>query len=70
MRRRRDADDRRAVRVELTEEGRALHGALLGVVVAFDKRLRAGLTEAELAQLDDLLTRLQGNLSPGAAAPP
>jgi MarR family transcriptional regulator for hemolysin len=62
VRRRRDPEDRRAVRLELTDEGRALHAELLSVVIAFDKRLRTGLTEAELGQLDTLLTRLEGNV--------
>ena len=62
VRRTRGSDDRRAVRVELTENGRALHATLLGVVIAFDKRLRTGLTEAELATLDDLVTRLERNV--------
>jgi MarR family transcriptional regulator for hemolysin len=62
VRRHRDPSDRRAVRLELTDAGRALHGELLSVVIAFDRRLRAGLTEAELAQLDELLTRLERNV--------
>ncbi len=62
VRRRRDSDDRRAMRVELTDAGRALHGALLGVVIAFDKRLRAGLTESELVRLDELLQQLEENV--------
>jgi MarR family transcriptional regulator for hemolysin len=62
VRRRRDSADRRAMRVELTDEGRALHSALLGVVIAFDKRLRSGLTEPELARLDEVLRQLEENV--------
>jgi MarR family transcriptional regulator, transcriptional regulator for hemolysin len=62
--RRRDADDRRAVRVELTEAGRARHSELLQAVIAFNKRLRAGLSEDEIARLRDLLTRLEANVEP------
>ena len=61
LRRRRDPDDRRAVRLELTDRGRTLHGELLAIVIAFDRRLRAGLTEEELVLLDELLTRLERN---------
>jgi MarR family transcriptional regulator for hemolysin len=62
VRRQRAPDDRRAVRLELTDEGRALHARLLEVVIAFDRRLRAGLSEKELATLDDLLRRLEANV--------
>jgi MarR family transcriptional regulator for hemolysin len=62
--RRREADDRRAVRVELTEAGRARHSELLQAVIAFNKRLRAGLSEDEIAGLRDLLTRLEANVEP------
>ena len=62
--RRREADDRRAVRVELTEAGRARHSELLQAVIAFNKRLRAGLSEDEIARLRDLLTRLEANVEP------
>jgi MarR family transcriptional regulator, transcriptional regulator for hemolysin len=57
--RRREADDRRAVRVELTDAGRARHAGLLQAVIAFDKRLRSGLSDGEIAQLRDLLKRLE-----------
>ena len=62
--RRRETDDRRAVRVELTEAGRARHSELLQAVIAFNKRLRAGLSEDEIARLRDLLTRLEANVEP------
>jgi len=62
--RRRETDDRRAVRVELTEAGRARHSDLLQAVIAFNKRLRAGLSEDEIARLRDLLTRLEANVEP------
>ena len=59
--RRRDPDDRRAVRVELTEEGKKLYAALLEAAIAFDRRLTAGLDEAALAELRGLLDRLAAN---------
>ena len=39
--RRRDESDRRAIRVDVTEAGSALHTQLLAAARAFDKRLRA-----------------------------
>ena len=51
--RRRDAADRRAVSVELTDLGRAKHAELLRAVQAFNRRLLAGLTESEIEELKD-----------------
>jgi MarR family transcriptional regulator, transcriptional regulator for hemolysin len=65
--RRREADDRRAVRVELTDAGRAKHAELRRAVIAFDKRLRAGLTDNEIAQLRDLLKRLEASVGDNAS---
>lgn len=56
-------DDRRATRVELTEAGLALHAQLLQVVIAFNRRLTAGLEERELETLRELLGRLEGNVA-------
>src|SRR6266508_1321467 len=41
--RRRGPSDRRAVQVELTDAGRELHARLLQAVIAFNRRLGAGL---------------------------
>ena len=60
--RRRDTGDRRAVRVELTEAGEALHAELLRAVIAFNRRLRRGLADDDIAQLRDLLDRLEANV--------
>jgi MarR family transcriptional regulator, transcriptional regulator for hemolysin len=59
--RRRDASDRRAVQVELTKAGEALHARLRTSVIEFDRRLRAGLGEAELKRLRGTLRRLEQN---------
>ena len=59
--RRRDPADRRAVQVELTPAGEALHRRLRTNVVAFDERLRAGLGEPELKRLRGALRRLEQN---------
>jgi MarR family transcriptional regulator, transcriptional regulator for hemolysin len=61
--RRRDPDDRRAVRVELTEAGRRLHAELLQAAVAFNGRLTTGFEASELDQLRALLDRLAANVS-------
>jgi MarR family transcriptional regulator, transcriptional regulator for hemolysin len=61
VRRRSDAD-RRAVRVDLTPAGEEAYERMLSAVVAFNRRLQAGLTAEELRVLDDLLTRLGDNV--------
>jgi MarR family transcriptional regulator for hemolysin len=61
VRRSRDAGNRRVQVVELTEEGDAAFHRLRSVVMAFDRRLRAGLTERQVAMLGDLLGRLRAN---------
>ena len=60
--RKREPDDRRAVRVELTDAGRAKHAELLHAVIAFNRRLTAGLSEAELGELRGLLERVERNV--------
>jgi len=60
--RRRDTGDRRAVRVELTEAGGALHAELLRAVIAFNRRLRRGLAEEDIIRLRELLDRLASNI--------
>lgn len=60
--RNREGDDRRAVRVELTDAGRAKHAELLQAVQAFNRRLTSGLGEDELDELRGLLGRLEHNV--------
>jgi MarR family transcriptional regulator for hemolysin len=62
VRRSADPADRRAVRVEPTEEGRELHGRLLGVVIAFNRRLTAGIGQDELDALRASLSALEANV--------
>jgi len=57
----RDPENRRAHLVALTDAGRAAFDGLLGAVVDFDARLRAGISDAELDTLRDLLQRLAAN---------
>lgn len=59
--RRRDPGNRRVHVVELTEQGEQLFLRLREVVTAFDRRLRAGLGEDELAAFERVLGRLLEN---------
>jgi MarR family transcriptional regulator, transcriptional regulator for hemolysin len=61
--RRRDPANRRMHLVELTPAGDALFLRLRDAAVAFDRRLRAGLSPAQVSQLEALLTRLRDNVS-------
>jgi MarR family transcriptional regulator for hemolysin len=64
--RRRDPASRRTSLVELTETGTELFLRLRDAAVAHDRRLRAGLSEQDVARLAGLLDRLAANVSPGA----
>ena len=66
----RDAANRRVQVVTLTETGEAAFMRLRHTAIAFDARLRAGLTEADLATLSTLLGRLAANVGAPKAAPP
>ncbi|MGW3994663.1 MarR family winged helix-turn-helix transcriptional regulator [Amycolatopsis sp. NPDC004772] len=63
--RRRDPANRRVHLVELTDDGEQLFHRLATAAIAHDQRLRHGLTDAEIAQLADLLTRLAHNVTEG-----
>jgi MarR family transcriptional regulator, transcriptional regulator for hemolysin len=63
--RRRDPANRRLHLVELTPAGEALFLRLRNAATAFDQRLRAGLSEGDVGQLEGLLTRLRDNVSGG-----
>jgi MarR family transcriptional regulator, transcriptional regulator for hemolysin len=63
--RRRDPANRRLHLVELTPAGDALFLRLRDAATAFDRRLRAGLSDDDVAQLETLLTRLRDNVSGG-----
>ena len=57
-------DDRRAVQVEPTAAGVALHEKLLEVVIRFNRRLTAGLTQPELDATRRTLGTLEANVRP------
>ena len=61
----RDPDDRRAVRVELTDAGDELFHRLREAAVSFDERLRAGLPERELDAVRRVLARMRQNVGAG-----
>jgi MarR family transcriptional regulator for hemolysin len=66
--RQRDPANRRVHLVELTDSGEALFHRLRGTAAAFDQRLRAGVSDAEMAELERLLSRLEANAA-GHAGP-
>jgi MarR family transcriptional regulator for hemolysin len=63
--RRRDPANRRLHLVELTPAGEALFLRLRDAATAFDRRLRVGLSDGDVGQLEALLTRLRDNVSGG-----
>jgi MarR family transcriptional regulator for hemolysin len=69
--RHREKTNRRVQLVETTSEGEALFVRLREAAMAFDTRLRRGVSAAEITQLEDLLGRLAANVGsdPGRAAP-
>jgi MarR family transcriptional regulator, transcriptional regulator for hemolysin len=64
--RRRDPANRRVHLVELTEIGEAAFGRLRNAAIAFDQRLRRGISREDLAALEDLLARLERNVTAGS----
>jgi MarR family transcriptional regulator, transcriptional regulator for hemolysin len=67
--RRRDPANRRVHVVELTVRGDGAFERMRGAAADFDRRLRAGLSDAEIARLGAWLDRLQENVSSGSEAP-
>jgi MarR family transcriptional regulator for hemolysin len=61
--RQRDPVDRRAVQVQLTRAGHALHGRLLKAVIAFNQQLRTGLSNDDIQTLRRVLGRLRENVA-------
>jgi MarR family transcriptional regulator, transcriptional regulator for hemolysin len=60
--RRPSESDRRATQVELTPSGEEAHERMLRAVIAFNRRLQAGISRDELERLDELLDRLARNV--------
>ena len=61
--RRRDATNRRIHVVELTDAGEAAFLRLRTAAVGFDRRLRAGITDKEVASFEVVLDRLVRNVA-------
>jgi MarR family transcriptional regulator, transcriptional regulator for hemolysin len=61
--RRRDPDNRRVHLVELTAAGDALFLRLRDAAVAFDKSLRRGLSDTDVARFHELLGQARDNVS-------
>jgi MarR family transcriptional regulator, transcriptional regulator for hemolysin len=61
--RRRESANRRVQVVELTPAGEAMFARLRDVAMSFDRRLRRGISAAEVAELEDLLGRLAANVA-------
>ena len=64
--RRRDPANRRVHLVELTADGEATFRRLRSAALAFDQRLRHGISGADVANLEDLLGRLEHNVTTGS----
>ena len=60
--RRRDPVNRRVHLLELTESGEAAFTALRAAAVAFDRRLRRGITDEQIEGLQGVLDRLAANV--------
>ena len=66
--RRRDPSNRRIHLVEMTDAGDVLFLRLRTAAMAFDARLRQGLSESEVTTFEALLDRLGGNVTGEEAA--
>jgi len=60
--RRRDPANRRVHQLELTRSGEAAFIRLRDAAVAFDRRLRSGIADKEIEQLQRVLDRLSANV--------
>ena len=61
LRRVRTSDDRRAVRLELTAEGKKLYPKIVAALVAVFNHLLHGFNKSEVQQLESLLKRMLAN---------
>ena len=61
VRRVRSAEDRRAIKLELTPEGRKLYPKLIAVSVGLANEFLHGFTRGEVRQLEDMLKRVLAN---------
>jgi DNA-binding MarR family transcriptional regulator len=61
VRRVRSAEDRRAIKVELTSEGRKLYPRILAAAVAISNEFLEGFTKPEVRSLEATLKRMLDN---------
>jgi DNA-binding MarR family transcriptional regulator len=61
VRRVRSAADRRAIKLELTPEGRKLYPKILATAVSLANEFLHGFTKTEVRQLEDMLKRILAN---------
>jgi MarR family transcriptional regulator, transcriptional regulator for hemolysin len=66
----RDASNRRVQVVALTEAGETAFVRLRDTAIAFDAKLRAGLSDADLATFSTLLAHLAANVGAEEGGPP
>jgi MarR family transcriptional regulator for hemolysin len=59
----RDVDNRRAIKVELTEAGREMFSRLHDVAIGFEEQLRTGVSDDEVAVVRSVLDRFGRNVS-------
>jgi MarR family transcriptional regulator for hemolysin len=64
LQRRRDPQNRRVHLVELTKAGEAAFKAMRHAAVAFDQRVRRGISDRELATLRRVLAQIAANVAP------
>jgi MarR family transcriptional regulator for hemolysin len=62
--RRRDPSNRRVHVLELTEEGEAVFKRLAKAAIGFDRRLRAGISDSDLATAREVFAKLRQNVEP------
>jgi MarR family transcriptional regulator, organic hydroperoxide resistance regulator len=55
-------DDRRSVRLYLTENGKSLGEAVLPITERFNEIVTSGMTKEELVQLERLLSKINSNI--------
>ena len=65
----RDPQNRRVHQVALTDAGEQAFFNMLGSVQAFDRRLRAGFSDGEVAALTSALERLRTNITTTESTP-
>jgi DNA-binding MarR family transcriptional regulator len=61
VRRARSAEDRRAIKLELTPEGRKVYPKILATAVALANEFLRGFSKTEVRQLEDMLKRIRAN---------